>query len=70
MPNRALPYLLTLPSLLLAAVVIFWPESVTYWIDSGPKVDPNSIDIKIDLPTLGDNTDGGLPGLNLPPLGQ
>ena len=25
MPNRALPYLLTLPSLLLAAVVIFWP---------------------------------------------
>lgn len=25
MPNRALPYLLTLPSLVLAAVVIFWP---------------------------------------------
>jgi multiple sugar transport system permease protein len=25
MPNRTLPYLLTLPSLLLAAVVIFWP---------------------------------------------
>ena len=25
MPNRSLPYLLTLPSLLLAAVVIFWP---------------------------------------------
>lgn len=25
MQNRALPYLLTLPSLLLAAVVIFWP---------------------------------------------
>lgn len=25
MPNRFLPYLLTLPSLLLAAVVIFWP---------------------------------------------
>jgi multiple sugar transport system permease protein len=25
MPNRFLPYMLTLPSLLLAAVVIFWP---------------------------------------------
>ena len=25
MHNRALPYLLTLPSLFLAAVVIFWP---------------------------------------------
>jgi hypothetical protein len=50
--------------------VIFWPESVTYWIDSGPKVDPNSIEIKIDLPTLGNDTDGGLPGVELPPLGQ
>jgi TRAP-type mannitol/chloroaromatic compound transport system permease large subunit len=56
--------------LILVAVVIFWPESVTYWIDSGPKVDPNSIEIKIDLPTLGNDTDGGLPGVELPPLGQ
>ena len=56
--------------LILVAVVIFWPESVTSWIDSGPKVDPNSIEIKIDLPTLGNDTDGGLPGVELPPLGQ
>lgn len=56
--------------LVLVAVVIFWPESVTYWIDSGPKVDPNSIDIKIDLPTLGAPSDGGLPGLELPTIGQ
>ena len=56
--------------LILVAVVIFWPESVTYWIDSGPKVDPSTIDIKIDLPTLGAPSDGGLPGLELPPLGQ
>jgi len=46
--------------LVLVAVVIFWPESVTYWIDSGPKVDPNSIEIKVDLPTLGKDTNGGL----------
>jgi tripartite ATP-independent transporter DctM subunit len=56
--------------LILVAIVIFWPESVTYWLDSGPKVDPSTIDIKIDLPTLGDSSDGGLPGLELPPLGQ
>ncbi|MGV3550130.1 TRAP transporter large permease [Rhizobium sp.] len=56
--------------LILVAIVIFWPESVTYWLDSGPKVDPSTIDIKIDLPTLGDSSDGGLPGLELPKLGQ
>ena len=56
--------------LILVAVVIFWPESVTYWLDNGPKVDPSTIDIKIDLPTLGDQSDGGLPGLELPKLGQ
>jgi tripartite ATP-independent transporter DctM subunit len=56
--------------LILVAVVIFWPESVTYWIDSGPTVDPSTIDIKIDLPTLGADPSGGLPGLELPPLGQ
>lgn len=56
--------------LILVAVVIFWPESVTYWIESGPKVDPSTIEIKIDLPTLGADPSGGLPGLELPPLGQ
>jgi tripartite ATP-independent transporter DctM subunit len=56
--------------LIVVTIVIFWPESVTYWLDSGPTVDPNSIDIKIDLPTLGDQSDGGLPGLELPPIGQ
>jgi tripartite ATP-independent transporter DctM subunit len=54
--------------LIVVAIVIFWPESVTYWLDSGPKVDPSSIEIKIDLPTLGNDNGGGLPGLELPPL--
>jgi len=52
--------------LILVAIVIIWPESVTYWIDSGPKVDPSNIEIKIDLPTLGGGDNNG--GLNLPPL--
>jgi tripartite ATP-independent transporter DctM subunit len=52
--------------LILVAIVIFWPTSVTYWINSGPKIDPSKIEIKIDLPTLGDpnkDNNGGLPGL-------
>jgi TRAP-type mannitol/chloroaromatic compound transport system permease large subunit len=51
--------------IVLVAIVIFWPESVTYWLDSGPKVDPNSIDIKIDLPGLGADP-SALPGLTFP----
>ncbi|MDB5525325.1 MAG: dicarboxylate transporter permease protein DctM subunit [Rhizobium sp.] len=54
--------------LILVAIVIFWPESVTYWIDSGPKIDPSKIEIKIDLPNLGDNSNGlNLPTLEMPP---
>lgn len=56
--------------LIVVAIVVFWPETVTYWLDSGPKVDPNSINIHIDLPSLGDKSDGGIPGLELPQLGQ
>ncbi|CAN7222240.1 TRAP transporter large permease [Rhizobium sp. LjRoot254] len=51
--------------IILVAIVIFWPESVTYWLDSGPTVDPSTIDIKIDLPSLGADP-GGLPGLTMP----
>ena len=55
--------------LIVVAIVMFWPQSVTYWLDSGPKVDPSTIEIKIDLPTLGpdpNNGLGGLPGLTMP----
>ena len=51
--------------LILVAIVIFWPESVTYWLDKGPAVDLNTIEIKIDMPTLGGEMNG-LPGLNIP----
>ncbi len=52
--------------LILVAVVIFWPDSVTYWLDDGPKVDPNTIQIRIDMPTLGAGN-AGLPAFGLPP---
>jgi hypothetical protein len=50
---------------ILVVIVIFWPGSVTYWIDKGPTIDPSKIEIKV--PTFG--TDGGV-GLGLPPFGQ
>lgn len=36
--------------LILVVVVIFWPESVTFWLESGPAVDPSKI--KIDIPSM------------------
>ncbi len=44
----AVPWVLL--QLILVIVVIFWPESVTFWLDSGPAVDPSKI--KIDLPRI------------------
>ena len=39
--------------LVLVAIIIFWPGSVTYWIDKKSSVDPSTI--RIELP----KTDGG-----------
>ena len=33
--------------LILVVIVIFWPGSVTYWIDNGPQVDPSKIEIQL-----------------------
>jgi tripartite ATP-independent transporter DctM subunit len=33
--------------LMLCVIVIYWPQSVTYWIDSGPKVDATQIEIEL-----------------------
>ncbi len=51
--------------IILVIIVIFWPASVTYWLDSGPKIDPSKVEIKIEMPGLGGA--GGLPGLGPPP---
>jgi tripartite ATP-independent transporter DctM subunit len=40
---------------ILVAIVIFWPGSVTYWIDKATNVDPSKIQIEIpqiDLPPI------------------
>jgi tripartite ATP-independent transporter DctM subunit len=54
--------------LLLVAIIIFWPESVTMWLDHGPKVDPNSI--KIEIPGFsGGSGPATQPNFGLPTLG-
>jgi tripartite ATP-independent transporter DctM subunit len=37
---------------ILVAITIFWPESVTYWIDKGTGVDPSTVRIEVPLPDL------------------
>jgi tripartite ATP-independent transporter DctM subunit len=36
--------------LILVAIVIFWPESVTYWLEAGSTVDPNTVTIDVPMP--------------------
>jgi tripartite ATP-independent transporter DctM subunit len=38
--------------LILVAIVIFWPESVTYWLDKGTGIDPSTVRIEVPLPDL------------------
>lgn len=35
---------------ILVAIVILWPGSVTYWIEKNPGIDPNKVKIEIQLP--------------------
>src|SRR6202035_392517 len=36
--------------LILVGILIFWPSSVTYWIDKGTGTDPSKVNIEIQLP--------------------
>ena len=45
--------------LLLVAIVIAWPQSVTYWIDRGTGVDPSSVRIEVPMPD--DQDDSAVP---------
>jgi tripartite ATP-independent transporter DctM subunit len=44
----ALPWVVL--QLILVVVVIFWPESVTFWLEPASTVDPSKI--KIDIPSM------------------
>ncbi|MCF1462956.1 TRAP transporter large permease subunit [Agrobacterium vitis] len=49
--------------LLLVAVVIFWPQSVTMWLEKAKDIDLNSV--KIEVPGFGAGS-----GMSLPPIGD
>jgi tripartite ATP-independent transporter DctM subunit len=47
----AIPWVIM--QVILVAIVIFWPQSVTYWIGGGPQVDPKAIHIQIAPQSFG-----------------
>ncbi len=49
---------------ILVIIVIFWPGSVTYWLDAPTVTEPSKL--QIQLPSIGGP--GGIHGLDLPPL--
>lgn len=71
----AIPWVIL--QLLLVAIVIFWPQSVTYWLDKAPPIDPSKIEIRIptlEMPTglppainFGTPPSSGPSGLNIGP---
>jgi TRAP-type mannitol/chloroaromatic compound transport system permease large subunit len=46
---------------ILVVILIFWPQSVTYWLQRGPKVDPSTIRIEIPQIELPPPLDFGEP---------
>ncbi|WBV43344.1 TRAP transporter large permease subunit [Pseudoroseomonas cervicalis] len=46
----AIPWLCM--QLVLVGIVIFWPELVTYWLHSGPDIDPSTVRIDVPMPDL------------------
>jgi TRAP-type mannitol/chloroaromatic compound transport system permease large subunit len=38
--------------LVLVAIVILWPQSVTYWIEKGTGIDPSKVNIEIQIPDV------------------
>ena len=55
----AIPWVLL--QVILVIIVIFWPGSVSYWIDRGSRIDPSKIKIDIPQPELPPPLDFGPP---------
>jgi TRAP-type mannitol/chloroaromatic compound transport system permease large subunit len=47
---------------ILVVIVIFWPGSVTYWLDKPPARDPATIEVPVQMPDL-----NALPDVNFEP---
>ena len=46
----AIPWIGTM--VILVAIVIFWPSSVTYWIERSTNIDPSKVKIEIQMPDM------------------
>ena len=46
----AIPWIVTM--VILVGIVIVWPETVTYFIDTATKIDPSKVKIDIPLPDM------------------
>ena len=55
----AIPWVIL--QVILVVILIFWPQSVTYWLDKGTGVDPATIKIEIEMPEAMPPLDFGPP---------
>jgi tripartite ATP-independent transporter DctM subunit len=55
----AIPWIGTM--IILVAIVIVWPQSVTFWLDKGPKIDPSKVKIELEIPDMPPPPDFGPP---------
>jgi tripartite ATP-independent transporter DctM subunit len=46
----SIPWIMTM--VILVAIVIFWPGSVTYWIESSSALDPSKIQLDVPIPEM------------------
>jgi tripartite ATP-independent transporter DctM subunit len=46
---------------ILVVILIFWPGSVTFWIDKGTGVDPSKVKIEVPMPQLPPPIDSPVP---------
>jgi hypothetical protein len=67
----AIPWLFL--QIALVIILIVWPESVTYWLDTGTVMNQQQVDDalkNLSIPGMGPSGPGnfGLPGLDAPPV--
>jgi len=57
----AIPWLCL--QLLLVAVLIFWPESVTYWLEKEPQVNLDEVTIDVQIEDMGSDVSVDVPAV-------
>ena len=55
----AIPWICTM--VILVGILIFWPQSVTFWLSKGTGIDPSKVRIEIEVPDMLPPPDFGPP---------